>query len=88
MENVCVGNYFNLKTPRRMAEENLTDRNVVSLDRYRWKWHCNGLYQRPVAALVRKSYGTTRDEFFDLTTMWQQEELCLESIARIGHDGC
>jgi transposase InsO family protein len=39
-----------MKTPRRMAEENSTDKNVVSLDRYRWESRCNGLYQLPVAA--------------------------------------
>jgi transposase InsO family protein len=39
-----------MKTPRRMAEENSTDKNVVSLDRYRWESGCNGLYQLPIAA--------------------------------------
>jgi hypothetical protein len=52
-------NYYNehrghsslkMKTPRRMAEENSTDKNVVSLDRYRWESRCNGLYQLPIAA--------------------------------------
>jgi putative transposase len=27
-----------------------TDRNVISLDAYRWLSHCRGLYQLPVAA--------------------------------------
>jgi len=39
-----------MKTPRRMAEENSTDQNVVSLDHYRWESRCNGLYQLPIAA--------------------------------------
>jgi putative transposase len=39
-----------MKTPRRMAEENPTDQNVVSLDHYRWESRCNDLYQLPVAA--------------------------------------
>jgi transposase InsO family protein len=39
-----------MKTPRRMAEENPADKNVVSLDHYRWESRCNGLYQLPVAA--------------------------------------
>jgi putative transposase len=39
-----------MKTPRRMAEENPADKNVVSLDHYRWESRCSGLYQLPVAA--------------------------------------
>lgn len=39
-----------MKTPKRMAEATSTDKLVVSLDQYRWKSHCNGLYQLPVAA--------------------------------------
>ena len=39
-----------MKTPRRMAEENSTDKNVVFLDHHRWESGCNGLYQLPVAA--------------------------------------
>ena len=38
------------KTPRRMTEKNSTDRNIISLDQYRWEPRCNGLYQLPVAA--------------------------------------
>ncbi|HIG42288.1 MAG TPA: transposase [Gammaproteobacteria bacterium] len=41
---------LNMKTPKRMAEENSTDNNVASLDQYRWESSCNGLYQLPVAA--------------------------------------
>jgi transposase InsO family protein len=39
-----------MKTPSRMVDENSTDKNVVSLDHYRWESRCNGLYQLPVAA--------------------------------------
>ena len=39
-----------MKSPRRMAEENSADKNVVSLDHYRWESRCNGLYQLPAAA--------------------------------------
>ncbi len=41
---------LNMKTPKRMAEENSTGNNVASLDQYRWESSCNGLYQLPVAA--------------------------------------
>jgi transposase InsO family protein len=33
-----------MKTPRRMAEEKPTDKNIVSLDHYRWESRCNGLH--------------------------------------------
>jgi hypothetical protein len=39
-----------MKTPRRMAEESSTHKNVVSLDHYRWESRCSGLYQLPIAA--------------------------------------
>jgi hypothetical protein len=42
--------FLGMKTPRRMAAENFTDQNVVSLDHCRWESRCNGLYQLPVAA--------------------------------------
>jgi transposase InsO family protein len=45
-----VHSSLGMKTPRRMAEENPADKNVVSTDHYRWEPHCNGLYQLPVAA--------------------------------------
>ncbi len=45
-----VHSSLGMRTPRRMAEETSTDKLVVSLDQYRWKSHCNGLYQLPVAA--------------------------------------
>ena len=51
----CYNNHrghssLGMKTPRRMAEENPADKNVVSLDHYRWESRCRGLYQLPVAA--------------------------------------
>lgn len=45
-----VHSSLGMKTLGRMAEENSTDKNVVSLDQYRRKSRCNGLYQLPVAA--------------------------------------
>jgi hypothetical protein len=45
-----VHSSLGMRTPRRMAVDNPTDRNVVSLDHYRWESRCNGLYQLPVAA--------------------------------------
>jgi hypothetical protein len=39
-----------MKTPKMMAMGNVTHKNIASLDEYRWKSHCNGLYQLPVAA--------------------------------------
>jgi len=45
-----VHSSLGIKTPRSMAEENSTDKNVVSLNHYRWESRCNGLYQLPVAA--------------------------------------
>jgi len=39
-----------MKTPTAMAYGVEPGENVVSIDRYRWKKHCNGLYQLPVAA--------------------------------------
>jgi transposase InsO family protein len=41
---------LSMKTPRRMADKNSADKNVVSLDHYQWESRCNGLYQLPVAA--------------------------------------
>jgi putative transposase len=38
------------KTPAAMAFGEEPDEKVVSIDRYRWKKHCNGLYELPVAA--------------------------------------
>ncbi len=45
-----VHSSLGVNTPNRMAEENSTENVVVSVDQYRWKPHCNGLYQLPVAA--------------------------------------
>ncbi|MEO2177131.1 MAG: integrase core domain-containing protein [bacterium] len=51
-------NYYNdhrchsslgMKTPKMMAMGNATHKNIASLDEYRWKSHCNDLYQLPVA---------------------------------------
>jgi putative transposase len=39
-----------MKTPKVMAMEGATQKNTASLDEYRWKLHCNGLYELPVAA--------------------------------------
>ena len=39
-----------MKTPTAMAFGVEPDEKVVSIDRYRWKKHCSGLYQLPVAA--------------------------------------
>ncbi len=39
-----------MKTPEEMAAEDLLDKKVVSLDRYRWESHCKGLYKLPIAA--------------------------------------
>jgi putative transposase len=39
-----------MKTPRRMAKEKPIEKNIVSLDHYRWESRCHGLYQLPVAA--------------------------------------
>ncbi len=39
-----------MKTPKEMASETIIYKKVVSLDNYRWKSHCRGLYQFPVAA--------------------------------------
>jgi hypothetical protein len=33
-----------------MAMENAGEKNIASIDDYRWKSRCNGLYQLPVAA--------------------------------------
>jgi hypothetical protein len=39
-----------MKTPKMMAMENAGEKNIASIDDYRWKSHCNGLYELPVAA--------------------------------------
>jgi putative transposase len=41
---------LDMKTLRAMALGVEPDEKVVSIDRYRWKKHCNGLYELPVAA--------------------------------------
>ncbi len=38
------------QTPKEKASEEITAKKVVSLDHYRWKSHCKGLYKLPVAA--------------------------------------
>lgn len=39
-----------MRTPEEKATEPAIDRTVVSLNQYRWKSYCRGLYQLPVAA--------------------------------------
>ena len=41
---------LDMKTPKAMAFGVEPDEKVVSIDRYRWKKHCNGLYELPLAA--------------------------------------
>jgi putative transposase len=48
--DVRVHSSLDMKTPRAMAFGVAPDEKVVSIDRYRWKKHCNGLYELPVAA--------------------------------------
>jgi putative transposase len=52
-------NYYNetrahssieMKTPNQMANEVKVSDKVISIDNYRWKSHCRGLYKLPVAA--------------------------------------
>ena len=38
------------KTPIEMATDKTAEKKVVSLDHYRWKSHCRGLYKLPMAA--------------------------------------
>lgn len=38
------------KTPKNVSAEDNPDQKIASLNNYRWKRHCNGLYQLPVAA--------------------------------------
>ena len=41
---------LDLKTPNETADDKLVGKNVIPLDRYRWKSHCKGLYNLPIAA--------------------------------------
>ena len=41
---------LNMETPQMMAMENAGEKNIASIDDYRRKSHCNGLYELPVAA--------------------------------------
>jgi putative transposase len=41
---------LDIKTPTAMAYGEASVKKVVSIDYYRWKKHCNGLYQLPAAA--------------------------------------
>jgi hypothetical protein len=41
---------LDMKTPAAMAFCVEPSEKVVPIDRYRWKKHCSGLYQLPVAA--------------------------------------
>ena len=45
-----VRSSLDIKTPTAMAYGEASDKKIVSIDHYRWKKHCNGLYQLPVAA--------------------------------------
>jgi putative transposase len=45
-----VHSFLNMKTPQVMAMENAGEKIIASIDDYRWKSHCNGLYELPVAA--------------------------------------
>jgi putative transposase len=45
-----VHSFLNMKTPQMMAMENAGEKIIASIDDYRWKSHCNGLYELPVAA--------------------------------------
>jgi len=38
------------KTPKEMADDEISERKVVSLDSYRWRSHCCGLFKLPIAA--------------------------------------
>ena len=48
--DVRVHSSLELKTPTAMAFGEASDKNVIWIDHYRWKKHCNGLYQLPAAA--------------------------------------
>ena len=39
-----------MRTPREIETETVIDKTVVSLNQYRWKSYCRGLYQLAVAA--------------------------------------
>jgi len=39
-----------MKTPKQVAAADALDKKVASLDDYRWRSHCNGLYTLPIAA--------------------------------------
>ena len=44
-----VRSSLDIKTPTAMAFGEASNKNVISIDHYRWEKHCNGLYQLPVA---------------------------------------
>ena len=39
-----------MKTAKEMGTDENKDKEVISLDEYRWKSHCRGLYKLPIAA--------------------------------------
>jgi Integrase core domain len=39
-----------MKTPKEMSADGKLNKKVVSLDGYRWRSYCRGLYKFPVAA--------------------------------------
>jgi transposase InsO family protein len=45
-----VHSSLGFQTPKEKAAEPIANRQVVSLENYRWESHCKGLYQLPVAA--------------------------------------
>ena len=45
-----VHSSLGFKTPKEKAAEPIANRQVVSLENYRWESHCKGLCQLPVAA--------------------------------------
>jgi putative transposase len=41
-----------MKTPKQLATADVVDRKVTSLDGYRWRSHCNGLYTFPICRVI------------------------------------
>ncbi len=42
--------FLEMNTPSQMASNENANKKAAQLESYRWKTHCNGLYQYPVAA--------------------------------------
>ncbi len=47
--NTRAHSSLEMKTPKEIAVEEPVDKKVISLNQYRWKSHCKGLYNLPVA---------------------------------------